>query len=77
MSWLDIMNRVIDYVEEHLNQEIDMNEVEAISTYSAITFQRMFSIVCDISFYEYIRRRRLTMAAFDLQNSNEKVIELQ
>lgn len=76
MSWLDIMNRVIDYIEDHLTEEIDMEEIATLSTYSSVTFQRMFSIVCNITLSEYIRGRRLTMAAFDLQNSDEKIIDI-
>ena len=53
-----------------------MNKIAEISCYSASTFQRMFSIICDMSLSEYIRHRRLTLAAFELQNSNIKIVDL-
>ncbi len=76
MNWLNQMNYVMDYIEKNLESEIDMNVVAELSCYSVTTFQRMFSIICDISLSEYIRRRRLTLAAFELQNSNIKIVDL-
>ena len=76
MSWAEKMNDVIEYIEKNLDNEIDMNKVAEISCYSATTFQRMFSIICDMSLSEYIRCRRLTQAAYELQNSNIKIIDL-
>jgi len=76
LSWLEKMNNVIEYIEKNLDNEINMNNVAEISCYSVTTFQRMFSIVCDMSLFEYIRHRRLTLAAFELQNSNIKIVDL-
>ncbi len=76
MSWLEKMNSVIDYIEENLDNEIDTYKIAEISCYSVTTFQRMFSIICDMSLSEYIRHRRLTLAAFELQNSNIKIVDL-
>jgi AraC family transcriptional regulator len=76
MSWLDKMNNVIEYIEKNLDNEINMNKIAEISCYSVTTFQRMFSIICDMSLSEYIRHRRLTLAAFELQNSNIKIVDL-
>lgn len=76
MSWLEKMNNVIGYIEKNLDNEINMNKIAEISCYSVTTFQRMFSIICDMSLSEYIRHRRLTLAAFELQNSNIKIVDL-
>lgn len=76
LGWLGVMNSVIEYIEGHLSDEINMEKIASLSGYPAITFQRMFSIVCDFSLSEYIRRRRLTMAAFELLNSDEKIIDI-
>lgn len=76
MSWLEKMNNVIEYIEKNLDNEINMDKIAEISCYSVTTFQRMFSIICDMSLSEYIRHRRLTLAAFELQNSNIKIIDL-
>ena len=70
------MNNAIDYIEENLCHEIDFNIIAKIVSQSPVSFARTFSIVTDMSVHEYIRRRKLTLAAFDLQNSSEKVIDV-
>jgi AraC family transcriptional regulator len=76
MDWLTKMNSAIDYIEENLTKEIDFNVVASKACCSSYNFQRMFSFITDISLAEYIRRRRLTQAALDLQNTNLKVIDV-
>jgi len=76
MNWYERMNKAIDYIEENLCGDIIFDEIAKIVCQSSVNFQRTFSIVTDISVFEYIRRRKMTLAAFDLQNSNEKVIDI-
>ncbi len=76
MGWLERMNEVIDYIENNLNGEIDMSKAAKIAGCPIATLQRTFSIVCDISISEYIRRRRLTLAAFELQYTDIKVVDI-
>ncbi|CAM3765197.1 helix-turn-helix domain-containing protein [Cohnella lubricantis] len=76
MKSMDRINSAIDYVEAHITEEIDLQQVAQRACCSVYHFQRMFSYIADISISEYIRRRRLTLAAFDLLNSGEKVIDV-
>lgn len=76
MDWLDKMNNAIEYVENNLVHEIDFNIVAQKACCSNYNFQRMFSFITDTTLTEYIRRRRLTLAALELQNSNIKVMDL-
>lgn len=76
MNWYERMNSAINYIEDNLCGDIDLAAISSIACQSAVNFQRTFSIITDISMYEYIRRRRLTLAAFDMQNSKEKVIDI-
>lgn len=76
MDWLTNMNSAIDYIEAHLTDEIDFNMVAMKACCSSYNFQRMFSFITDMTLAEYIRRRRLTMAALELQNSDIKVIDV-
>jgi AraC family transcriptional regulator len=69
------MNKAIGYIEEHLCDVIDFDIAAKIVCQSSVSFLRTFAIVTDISIYEYIRRRKMTLAAFDMQNSNIKVID--
>lgn len=76
MDWLKRMNRALDYVENNLINEIDMNVVAQMACCSSYNFQKMFSFITEISLVEYIRRRRLTLAAFEIQNSDVKIIDV-
>lgn len=76
MDWLKRMNCALDYVENNLTNEIDMNIVAQRACCSSYNFQKMFSFITGISLVEYIRRRRLTLAAFDIHNSDVKIIDV-
>ncbi|MFF2890138.1 effector binding domain-containing protein [Paenibacillus sp. NPDC057967] len=76
MDWLERMNSAMDYVETHLTETIDYDQVAQIACCSTYHFQRMFPFITDVPLSEYIRRRRLTLAAFELQNSGVKVIDV-
>lgn len=76
MDWLTKMNAALDYIEDHLLEEIDYAMIAQKACCSSYNFQRMFSFITDVSLAEYIRRRRLTQAALELQNSNAKVIDV-
>ena len=76
MDMLMKMNAALDYIEKNLTAEIDFLTVAQQAGCSSYNFQRMFSFVTDVSLAEYIRRRRLTQAAVELQNSGAKVIDV-
>jgi AraC family transcriptional regulator len=76
MEWLDRMNNAVDYIELNLAEEISYDKLAQIACCSTYHFQRMFSFITGVPLSEYIRRRRLTLAAFELQTSNIKVIDV-
>lgn len=76
MEWLERLNSAVNYIEEHLTDNVDIDKVSQIACCSAFHFQRMFSYLAEVPLSEYIRRRKMTRAAIDLQNSNEKVIDI-
>lgn len=76
MDWLDKMNGAMDYIERHLTDNIDYWEVAREACFSEYHFRRMFPFMTGISLSEYIRRRRLTLAAFELQNTSKSVAEI-
>ncbi len=67
MDWLERMNNALNYIENSLNEEIDYKEIAKAANCSEFHFSRMFSSISGISLSEYIRRRRLTLAAFEIQ----------
>ena len=76
MDSLKNMNAAMQYIENNLTNEIDFKEVAKIAFCSEYHFKRMFSFLAGVSLSEYIRCRRLTLAAFELKDSNAKVIDV-
>lgn len=76
MDWITGIQNAINYIENHLTEEIDYDKAAAEAACSSFYFQRIFSILCDISLSEYIRNRRLTLAGNELNASNAKVIDI-
>ena len=76
MEWLMKLSNAIDYIEANLDNEISYDEVAKIACCSTYYFQRIFTYVTGISLSEYIRRRRMTQAAFELQGSNQRVLDI-
>lgn len=76
MDSLRQLNQALEYIEKHLTEDIDFNEVAKIAYCSEYHFKRMFSFLAGISLSEYIRRRRLTLAAFDLKDRNVRIIDV-
>jgi len=74
MDWIERLNTAIAYIEEHIAEEIDYARLAKIACCSSYQFQRMFSYIADISLLEYIRRRKMSLAAVDLQ-SGDKIID--
>jgi AraC family transcriptional regulator len=70
------MGLALAYVEDNLAGEINQETLAQIACCSTYNFYRMFSFITDISLMEYIRRRKLTLAAIELQSSDIKVIDL-
>ncbi|WP_088043472.1 AraC family transcriptional regulator [Bacillus sp. EAC] len=75
MDLLKNMNDALKYIENNLTNEVDLKEVARIACCSEHHFNRMFSYLSGITLSEYIRRRRLSLAAFDLKNNSIKVID--
>ncbi len=74
--WISSIQKAIDYIEAHLEEEIKMEDVAKEAYSSVFHFQRVFNILCGISVADYIRNRRLANAAIDLLDKRNKVIDV-
>ncbi|WP_159883254.1 AraC family transcriptional regulator [Paenibacillus puerhi] len=76
MNVLEDMNKALSYIEENLTGEVDLKEAARRALCSEYHFTRMFSFLAGLTLSDYIRRRRLTRAAVELQSGSSKVIEI-
>lgn len=75
MDWIAGIQRGIDYVEEHITENLDYAEIAKRAYSSSYHFQRVFGLLCGRTLGEYIRERRLTLAGSELSYSDLKVID--
>lgn len=75
MEWIDRLNAAMRHIEANLSGEIDLQELGRIACCSSYHFQRMFTYIAGVSLSEYIRRRRMSLAAVELQSGELKVID--
>lgn len=76
MDSLQRMLNSIEYIESHLDNELLLDEIAAIACMSRFHFQRMFRMLTGYTVTEYIRNRRITIAAQELVHSKSKVIDV-
>ena len=76
MEWIERLNESLLYIEEHLTDEIDYEQLGRIACCSAYHYQRMFTYMAGVTLSEYIRRRKMSLAAVDLQGTDAKVIDI-
>lgn len=76
MKWLENLSNAIEYIENNLDKEISIDTAAQIACCSTYYFQRVFTYVAGISLSEYIRRRRMSQAAFELQKTDKKVLDI-
>jgi AraC-type DNA-binding domain-containing proteins len=76
MEWIQNLNQAIKYIDEHLTEEIDYDKIAQIAGCSTYHFQKMFVYMAEIPLSEYIRRRKMTLAAVELQTTKEKIIDI-
>ncbi|WBW97725.1 methyltransferase domain-containing protein [Oceanirhabdus sp. W0125-5] len=75
MDWQKRMNQAMEYIENNLSEKIEYNLAAQFMNCSEWEFRRIFSFLAQIPLSEYVRCRRLTMAAFDIQKG-AKIIEV-
>ncbi|MBO1680301.1 AraC family transcriptional regulator [Bittarella massiliensis (ex Durand et al. 2017)] len=76
MEWIEQLNLAVRYIEEHLAGELDLEEAAKVACCSSYHFQRMFSYLAGVPLSEYVRRRRMSLAAVDLCRGEETVLDI-
>lgn len=76
MSFESDFKSAIEYIEENLTTNVDFNLLAKKAKCSSFHFQRLFSSLVGIPLSEYIRRRRITLAAMEIQNSDIRIIDI-
>ena len=76
MQMIKAFNETIRYIESELDGEIDEGRVAVLSSYSYAMFSRLVSILTNMTLSEYIRLRKLTKAAMEINETDTKIIDI-
>ena len=76
MTWTKMLQQAIDYMEKHLLDDINYEDVARELYISTYEFHRTFSIMTGMTANAYIRNRRLSLAGRELQEEDKKVIDI-
>jgi AraC-like DNA-binding protein len=76
MEWIDNLNSIMAYVENHLDGALETEEISKLAACPFAMFQRVFGLIANLSFAEYVRNRRLTKAAYELCSTKSRVIDI-
>jgi len=76
MDWTRAIRDAVDFMEQHMTEEITMADVAAHVNVSPFYFHKGFTILCGYSMTEYMRNRRLALAGEELLTSDVTVMEL-
>ena len=76
MEWMAIIGNSIQYIEDHITEDITVEDVAKCVGVSSFYFQKGFAMLCGFSVSEYIRNRRLALAGNELLVTEEKIIDI-
>ena len=76
MDWIEGFQESLDYIEENLSGELDIEEIAGRAALSPFYYQRIFGALCGLTVGDYIRARRMTLAAQELSGSGIRVIDV-
>lgn len=73
---LERLNQAMDYIEDHLDQRIEVAELARIAVTSEYHFRRLFSALAGMPLSEYIRRRRFTVAGAEVLSGRAALLDI-
>ena len=76
MGWMEAIAAAIQYVEDHITDELTVDMVADHVNISSFYFQKGFAMLCGFTISEYIRNRRLALAGNDLATGDERIIDI-
>lgn len=76
METIKCIQNAIDYIENHLCEQLSMEDIAKAACMSASNFRRFFLTVCGLTVGEYIRLRKLTLAGKEIIETNNKIVDI-
>lgn len=75
-GWIEGFQESINFMEQNLTDELNIEVIAGKAALSPFYYQRIFGALCGVTAGEYIRARRMTLAAQELSREDVKVIDI-
>ena len=75
-KWVTSIHQAIQYIEEHLREELTIREIAQQAALSPFYFQKGFAMLCGMTVGDYIRQRRLSAAGLEVLTTDRKIIDI-
>ena len=76
MEWMKVIGDSIQYIEDHISDELFVDDIAKHIGISSFYYQKGFSMLCGFTVTEYIRNRRLALARNEIIGTDQKIIEI-
>ena len=76
MNDYERIQNAVQFIEEHLQNDLNITDIAAKSCFSPFHFQRLFQAISGFSVYQYIRNRRLSEAALLLEKTDRSILDI-
>ncbi|MGX7030864.1 AraC family transcriptional regulator [Vagococcus zengguangii] len=76
MEFIESISKTLHFIEEHIQDDLTIEKIAKHVYLTPMSLQKGFSMLCGYTLNEYIRKRKFTLAGFDVMNSNEKIIDI-
>ena len=76
MDWMTSIQQTIDFIEDNIGEDLDVDLLARKIYTSQFYFQKIFTILCDCTVSEYIRNRRLTLAGYEVVDTEVTILDL-
>ncbi len=76
INWIVGIDHALQYIEEHITEELSIEEIAKQAYISPFYFQKGFAMLCGFTVGEYIRKRKIALAGAELISSDEKIIDI-
>lgn len=76
MSDENVIEKVLTYIDDHIEEELSLDTIAVVFNYSKFYMARIFAKRTGYTIYKYIQGRRLTQAAQKLVETNKPIVEI-
>ncbi|WP_343209918.1 AraC family transcriptional regulator [Anaerolentibacter hominis] len=76
MEWTECISTAVSYIEEHITEDITIEDIAKQAMVSPFYFQKGFAMLCGFTVGEYMKKRRLTLAGSELISTDRRIIDI-